>query len=56
VGDPVTGIVLGVHNPTFEVSVSIRRYENMQDRKHVAQYMKEAPRPTLGQLLNPDGE
>ncbi len=52
VGDKVTGLVTGIHNPTFEVSVSIRRYESAQDRKRVAKYMKKAPPLTLGQLFN----
>ena len=56
VGDEVGGIVLGIHNPTYEVLVSIRRYDANQDRKQVAKYMRGAPPLTLGQLLNPDGE
>jgi len=56
VGDDVGGIVLGIHNPTYEVLVSIRRYDAIQDRKQVAKYMRGAPPLTLGQLLNPDGE
>jgi len=38
------------------VTVSIKRFETMQDRKHVARYMKSAPPLTLGQLLNPEGD
>ncbi|MFA6029242.1 MAG: S1 RNA-binding domain-containing protein [Elusimicrobiota bacterium] len=56
VGEEVSGIVLGVHPTTFEVSISIRRYEAIQDRKRVAQYLKAAPPLTLGQLLNPGDE
>jgi small subunit ribosomal protein S1 len=55
-GDSVSGIVVGVMNNTFEVSVSIRRYEAIQERKSVQRYMKEAPPLTLGQLLTGDGE
>jgi hypothetical protein len=33
------------------VNLSVRRFEQVQNRKVVAQYMKQAPRPTLGQLL-----
>lgn len=53
VGDEVSAIVIGIHQSTFEVAVSIRRFEAIQDRKRVAQYMKGAPALTLGQLLNP---
>lgn len=56
VGDEVGGIVLGVHQPTYEVLVSIRRYDSIQERKQVAKYMRGAPPLTLGQLLNPDAE
>jgi ribosomal protein S1 len=56
VGDEVSGIVIGIHQATFEVSVSIRRYEAIQDRKRVAQYLRGAPALTLGQLLNPGEE
>ena len=31
--------------------MSIRRFDQVQNRKVVAQYLKQAPRPTLGQLL-----
>ncbi|MBI5243937.1 MAG: S1 RNA-binding domain-containing protein [Elusimicrobia bacterium] len=55
-GDEVSGIVIGIHQPTFEVEVSIRRYEAIQDRKRVAQYLRGAPPLTLGQLLNPGEE
>jgi len=55
-GDAVTAIVTGILNQSFEVGVSIRKYETMQDRKRVQQYMKEAPKLTLGQLLKPDSE
>jgi len=56
VGDAVTAVVLGIKPDTFEISVSIRRFEDMQDRKRVAQYMKVAPKLTLGQLLSPEDE
>lgn len=50
-GDAVHAIVIGIRQDTFEVSVSIRRYEEIQDRKRVAQYMKGSPKLTLGQIL-----
>ena len=54
--DAVSGIVLGINVATFEVAVSIRRYESIQDRKHVQKYLRPAPRPTLGDLLSPESE
>ncbi len=54
VGDEISGIVIGVQNSTFEVSVSIRRFEAIQERKSIQRYMKEAPPLTLGQLLTGD--
>lgn len=55
-GDKVSGLVTGIHNATFEISVSIRRYESVQDKKRVAQYLKKAPPLTLGQLFNQESE
>lgn len=54
IGEALSAIVLGIDNAKMELSVSIRRFESIQDRKHVAKYLKPSPRPTLGQLLNPD--
>jgi len=54
VGDKVSGIVLGIGGPNFEVAISIKRFEAIQDRKHVQRYLKGAPPLTLGQLFNLD--
>lgn len=55
-GDVVSGLVQGVDNTTFDILISIAKYDEMQDRKRVAQYLK-APAPlTLGQLLSPEKE
>jgi ribosomal protein S1 len=51
VGEKIHGVVLGIRPETFEVTLSIRRYDEVQDRKRVAQYMKAAPKFTLGQIL-----
>jgi len=56
VGDEVKGVVIGINQTTFEVSISIRRFEEMQDRKRVAKYLKGSPRLTLGQILSPEEE
>jgi ribosomal protein S1 len=50
-GDNVQAVVIGVDAANFTVNLSVRRFEQVQNRKVVAQYLKQAPRPTLGQLL-----
>lgn len=50
-GDPVGAIVLGVNQQTYELNLSIKRFEEIQNRKIIAHYLKEAPPLTLGQLL-----
>lgn len=56
VDQEVSAIVLGVNFTTFELSVSIRRFEEIQDKKRVQRYLKGAPPLTLGQLLSPDSD
>lgn len=51
VGDTVSVAVIGVDGVNYVVNLSIRRFDQVQNRKVVAQYLKQAPRPTLGQLL-----
>ncbi len=51
VGDTITALVVGVNPETFVVNLSVKKYDQAQNRKVVAQYLKQAPRPTLGQLL-----
>ena len=50
-GDTITTLVVGVNPETFTVNLSVKKYDQVQNRKVVAQYLKQAPRPTLGQLL-----
>ncbi|MDD6173327.1 MAG: S1 RNA-binding domain-containing protein [Elusimicrobiaceae bacterium] len=50
-GDAIQAVVIGVDAPNFTVNLSVRRFDQVQNRKVVAQYLKQAPRPTLGQLL-----
>jgi ribosomal protein S1 len=53
-GESISAIVIGVNPNTFDLSVSISKFEEIRNRKKVAQYLK-APKPlTLGQLLSPD--
>ena len=51
VGDTVSAAVVGIDGVNYIVNLSIRRFDQVQNRKVVAQYLKQAPRPTLGQLL-----
>ncbi|MEK7389087.1 MAG: S1 RNA-binding domain-containing protein [Elusimicrobiota bacterium] len=55
-GDVVTGIVTGIDSNSFEVRVSLVRFNEIKDRKKVAQYMKVPPPLTLGQILSPEDE
>lgn len=50
-GDTITALVVGVNAETFTVNLSVKKYDQVQNRKVVEQYLKQAPRPTLGQLL-----
>ena len=56
IGDSATGIVTGVDSHAFEVRVSLARFNEIKDRKRVAQYMKAPPPLTLGQILSPEDE
>ena len=51
-GDTITALVLGVNPETYVLNLSIKKYDQAQNRKVVAQYLKQAPRPTLGDLLS----
>ncbi len=51
-GEVVKAVVIGVSPSTFEVTLSARRHEDIEDRKRVASYMKTPPPLTLGQLLS----
>ena len=50
-GDTLQAVVIGIDSANFVVNMSVKRFEQVQNRKVVAQYLKQAPRPTLGQLL-----
>ncbi len=55
-GDAATGIVSGIDSQAIEVRVSLARFNEIKDRKRVAQYMKVLPPLTLGQILSPEDE
>lgn len=50
-GDTISALVLGVNPETYVLNLSVKKYDQAQNRKVVAQYLKQAPRPTLGELL-----
>lgn len=52
VGDAISGLVTGINATTLEVLVSVAKFEEIRDRKRVAQYLKAPPPLTLGQLLS----
>ncbi len=55
-GDTIKTLVLGIDTEKFVVNLSVKKYESFQNRKIVKQYMRQAPRPTLGQLLDNNDE
>ncbi|NLO92296.1 MAG: 30S ribosomal protein S1 [Elusimicrobia bacterium] len=50
-GETISALVLGVNSTTYELTLSLKRAEEFQNRKIVAQYLKGAPPLTLGDLL-----
>ncbi|GAB4028331.1 MAG: hypothetical protein Fur0012_00430 [Elusimicrobiota bacterium] len=49
--EEVNAVVVGVNPQTYELKLSMKRFQEMEDRKRVQQYLKGAPRLTLGQIL-----
>lgn len=43
--------VMGVNPKTYELILSIKKYEEIENRKKIQQYLKAAPKLTLGQIL-----
>lgn len=41
----VQAVVIGVDSANFTVNLSIKRFDQVQNRKVVAQYLKQAPLP-----------
>ncbi|MBI5883405.1 MAG: S1 RNA-binding domain-containing protein [Elusimicrobia bacterium] len=52
-GEQVTGVVHGVDSTTLQVSVSLRKFDDIKERKRMASYLKAPPPLTLGELLAP---
>lgn len=55
-GDVVRALVLGIRGAEYDVNLSIKRFEDIEDRKKIQKYLKKAPPLTLGQLLSPSDE
>ncbi|MHB0996240.1 MAG: S1 RNA-binding domain-containing protein [Elusimicrobiales bacterium] len=55
-GAELNGVVVAINSSNFRLVLSVKRAEDMEDRKRVAQYMKGAPSLTLGQILLENSE
>lgn len=49
--EEVNVVVVGINPQTYELKLSMKRYQEIEDRKKVQQYLKGAPKLTLGQIL-----
>jgi len=47
----VNVVVVGVNPETYELKLSIKRFEELENKKQVQKYLKSAPKLTLGQIL-----
>ncbi|PIS47559.1 MAG: hypothetical protein COT17_02875 [Elusimicrobia bacterium CG08_land_8_20_14_0_20_51_18] len=54
--DEVNVAVLGVNPRTYDLKLSMKRFEEIEDRKKIQQYLKGSPKLTLGQLLRESTE
>jgi len=55
-GQEVNTVVVGINSANFRLNLSIKRCEEVEDRKRMAQYLKGAPSLTLGQILLENSE
>ncbi|PIU20529.1 MAG: hypothetical protein COT18_01855 [Elusimicrobia bacterium CG08_land_8_20_14_0_20_59_10] len=55
-GQEVNAIITGINQTTFRLTLSIKRCEEAEDRKRMAQYLKGSPSLTLGQILLENSE
>lgn len=60
-GEPKEGqdlkvMLIGINSSTYELIFSVKKMEEVEDRKKVQQYLKGAPTLTLGQILLEDSE
>ncbi len=55
-GQELAGIVVAINSTDFRLVLSVKRAEEMDDRKRMAQYLKGSPTLTLGQILLENSE
>lgn len=55
-GEELSALVVGIDSSAFRLVLSVKRSEDMEDRKRMAQYLKGSPTLTLGQILQENSE
>ena len=55
-GETVGAVVEGVNPKTFELMLSLRKFDQIEERETVKKYMRGGPRLTLGDLLRPEAQ
>ncbi len=55
-GQEIKGVLVAVNGSTYELVLSVKKSEEMEDRKKIQQYTKGAPALTLGQILLENSE
>lgn len=49
-------VVVGYDSNTYELKLSIKKFEQIENRKCLEQYTKQSPKITLGQLIKEEGK
>jgi ribosomal protein S1 len=55
-GQELNGVVVAINHDNFRLVLSVRKAEEQEDRKRMAQYLKGSPSLTLGQILMENSE
>jgi ribosomal protein S1 len=55
-GQELNAVVVSINPTAFRLILSVKRAEELEDRKRMAQYLKESPSLTLGQILLENSE
>ena len=55
-GQELKGVLIAISSTTYELVLSVKKLEDIEDRKKVQQYMRGAPTLTLGQILLENSE
>ncbi len=55
-GQELNAVVVSIDSTTFRLGLSVRKSEEQEDRKRMAQYLKGSPSLTLGQILLENSE